>query len=163
MLRRRLILRLPELALLLVLAALALGGSMQMGAGNGGSARGPASITSDKVYTVDQVRAGLLQDPTAWVGHSIRVHGVLQWPIVFCGGVNPCPPATLGLMDDGNGILGADQYIPVAQQAMADAQRLRFNVPATYHVQLRSTPESCALNPSILCYEGTLLDITPSR
>jgi hypothetical protein len=154
---------LPELALLLVLAALMLGGSMQLAAGDGGSALGPASIASDQVYTVDQVRAGLLQDPTAWVGHTIHVRGVLQGPLVFCGEANPCPPATLGLVADGNGILGPDQYIPVVQQAAADAQRLRFNVPATYRIELRATPESCALNPSILCYAGTILDASPSR
>lgn len=155
-LRRRLILRLPELALLVVLAALALGGGLQLATG-GGHATGSAATVSNQVYTVDQVRAGLTQDPSAWVGHTILVRGVLQGPLTFCGQANPCPPETLGLMDDGNAILAPDQYLPVVAQASLDIQRPRYNVPATYRVLVRATPAACALNPSILCYQGTIL------
>ena len=155
-LRRRLILHLPELALILVVAALTLAGSLQV-AGGGSASPSGAGRVDDRVYTVDQVRTGLLQHPTDWVGRTVRVSGVLQGPFVFCGRTNPCPPPTLGLVDDGNGVLGADQYLPVEQDAASTASALRFNVTATYRLALHASSGACSLNPDVLCYTGTIL------
>ncbi len=124
------------------------------------SASQSGSRADDAIYTVDQVRAGLLQDPSSWVGRMIRVRGVLQGPFVFCGNVNPCPPKTLGLVDDGNGIIGSDQYLPVMPGNTLSIASLQYNVPFTYGLQLHADPTACALNPSILCYQGTLTDAT---
>lgn len=154
-LRRRLILHLPELGLILVVAALTLAGSLQL-AGGGGASPSGAGRVDNRVYTVDQVRTGLLQNPTDWVGRTVRVSGVLQGPFVFCGRTNPCPPPTLGLVDNGNGILGADQYLPVEQDGTS-ASSLRFNVPATYRVALHASSDACSLNADVLCYTGTIL------
>jgi hypothetical protein len=158
-LRRRLILHLPEFAWILVAAALALGAGLQL-AGNATSDR-DASQAADRIYTVDQVRTGLLQDPSSWTERPIQVSGILQGPFVFCGRTNPCPPPTLGLVDDGNGVLGADQYLPVEQDGTS-ASSPRFNVPAVYRVELHASSDACSLNPDVLCYTGTILTDDPS-
>lgn len=154
-LRHRVLLRLPELALIVVVAALALGGVLQLG-GGGSAARHGAGQAPEGVYTVGQVRAGLVQDPSSWVGRTIRISGVVQGPFVFCGRTNPCPPPTLGMVDDGNAILGASQYLPVEQDLRSAGSPFRFNVPATYRVALRASTAACSLNPDVLCYTGTV-------
>jgi hypothetical protein len=159
---RRFVLRLPELSLLVVLAALVVVGGVQLAARGDGVAQ-QATGVANHVYTVDQVRDGLQQDPSAWLGRAILVRGVLQGDLTFCGQINPCPPETLGLMDDGNAVLAPDQYVPVVRDGAMNAGDLRYNVPATYRLQLRAAPDACALNPDILCYQGTILGAVGSQ
>jgi hypothetical protein len=167
LLRRRLILFLPQLAGLFVVVAIVLGTSLQLANDHGSQLAGGSQATTgsaaqEAVYTVGQIRANLLADPSSWVGHTVLVQGVLQGPFVFCGEANPCPPATLGLVDDGNGIIGSDQYLPVLQGPTATVDHLRFNVPMTYRLELRAAPLACALNPTILCYQGIITDVAAS-
>ncbi|MGH2410002.1 MAG: hypothetical protein ACRDGS_06470 [Chloroflexota bacterium] len=146
--QRRLILALPRLSFVLVVASLIFGASLQFSSGHG--VRESATI-----YTVDQVQAGLRQDPLAWTGQAIQVRGVLQGPFVFCAEANPCPSPTLGLLDDGNAILGSGNYLPVVSGSVKSAD-LPFNVPATFTVRVRPAPDACARNPAILCYQAVL-------
>ncbi|HVC81871.1 MAG TPA: hypothetical protein VNL35_15365 [Chloroflexota bacterium] len=148
--QRRLILALPRLSLVLVVAVLALGASLQFSSSRGAQDSAP-------IYTVDQVQAGLRANPSAWTGQEIRVYGVLQGPFVFCAKVTPCPAATLGLVDDGNGILGSGNYLPVVIGSM-DSAALPYNVPATFTLKVKAAPDACARNAAILCYQAALQD-----
>jgi len=141
---------LPRFSFVLVVAALTFGASLQFSSSHG-------TQESATIYTVNQVQAGLRADPSAWTGQEIRVRGVLQGPIVFCANANPCPAATLGLLDDGNAILGSGNYLPVLPGGMKIATLL-FNVPAIYKVRLRAAPDACARNAAILCYQALLQD-----
>ena len=142
--------------MILVIAALALGGSLQLYQ-NSATLPVGTSQADNQVYTLDQVLTGLAQSPTSWIGRTVRISAVLQGPFVFCGRANPCPAPLLGLVDDGNGILGAGQYLPVERGTSSGTQpALRFNVPSTFRVALRASTSACSLNPDLLCYIGTL-------
>ncbi|HEY8286975.1 MAG TPA: hypothetical protein VIJ28_21505 [Chloroflexota bacterium] len=65
--QRRLILVLPRFSFVVVVAALALGASLQFSSSHGAQ-------ESATIYTVDQVQAGLHANPSAWTGQKIRVH-----------------------------------------------------------------------------------------
>jgi hypothetical protein len=163
-LRRRVIHWLPQASFLFVALLIVIGTSLQLRSNSGQQASTTATSTasqgastasqaSDTIYAVSDVVAGLWQDPSAWVGRTIQVNGVLQGPFVFCGETNPCPPSTLGLVNDGNGVLGSDQYLPVVASA---SQQLQFNIPLTYTVSIQDASAACALNPAILCYRGVI-------
>jgi hypothetical protein len=130
-------------------------------------------------YTVAQIHSLLRYHPAAVVGRTVRVRGILEGPFVFCGESRPCPPATLGLIDDENQSVGPDQYLPLVARTAAGLrailgripllralvpapQRLQFGLPATYRLQLREAPALCRRNPAVLCYEGVLPDAAPS-
>lgn len=154
-LRRHVIHWLPQASFLFVAVLLVVGMSLQARStsdqsAGGRTVTGPASIT---VYAVSAVINGLWQDPSSWVGRTIQVNGVLQGPFVFCGNSDPCPPATLGLVSDGNGVLGSDQYLPVVASA---TQHPPFNLPRTFSVRIEDASAACALNPAILCYQAVL-------
>jgi hypothetical protein len=163
-LRRRAIHWLPQASFLFVALLIVVGTGLQLRSSSSQPANSTtvatttqgastASQASQTVYSVSDVIAGLWQDPTSWVGRTILVNGVLQGPFVFCGETNPCPPSTLGLVNDGNGVLGSDQYLPVIASA---TQHLQFNLPLTYSVQIQDASAACALNPAILCYRGVI-------
>jgi hypothetical protein len=157
---RRVIHWLPQASFLFVALLIVIGTSLQLrststsGQQAGTATTATASQAPAPVYAVSDVVAGLWQDPSAWVGRTIQVNGVLQGPFVFCGAANPCPPSTLGLVDDGNGVLGSDQYLPVVASA---SQHLYFNIPITYSIYIEDVSTACALNPAILCYRGVIL------
>jgi len=163
-LRRRFLLCLPELSVVVVVAGLIFAG-FQLLSGSGpapSSSRSVAAIPASgvsPVYSVTQVLAGLQQDPAAWMGHAVTVQGVLQGPLSFCAQATPCPPERLALMDDGNAVLGSNQYLPINSN---DQQSLPYNRLAAYTLRLQPAPEACALNPAILCYEGTGLAPAPA-
>lgn len=132
------------------------------------------------VYTVAQLRASLLHDSAAWANRTVRVRGTLQGPFIFCGATTPCPVAPMGLVDDGNGIIGSNQYLAVEQGRAADAwnffrhipvlgalmpapQRLRFGLTAVYLLQLHPQPSAfCRRYAFVLCYKGVVLDAAPA-
>jgi hypothetical protein len=158
--RRRLIHWLPQASFLFVALLIVIGTSLQLRATSSQPASttaaatsGSVSTASTTVYSVSDVVTGLWQDPAAWVGRTIQVNGTLQGPFVFCGERNPCPPSTLGLVDDGNGVLGSGQYLPVIAPA---SQHLTFNTPLIYSLQIRDASAACALNSAILCYQGVI-------
>jgi hypothetical protein len=158
--RRRLIHWLPQASFLFVALLIVIGTGLQLRASSSQPAATTAAATTsagvtgdDVIYSVNDVVNGLWQNPSAWVGRTIKVNGTLQGPIVFCGESNPCPPATLGLVDDGNGVLGSGQYLPVVAPATL---HLTFNTPLTYSVQIRDAATACSLNPAILCYQGVI-------
>jgi len=157
-LKHRLLLCLPEISLVVLVAGLIFAGFQLVG----GSGSTPSNAKSDTVavpastvspvYSVDQVLSGLQLDPTAWIGHSVLVRGVLEGPISFCGRTTPCPPEHMALMDNGNGILASDQYLPISSD---NAWSLPSNVTTTFSVQIQPAPDACALNLAIVCFEGT--------
>jgi hypothetical protein len=155
-LQRRVIHWLPQASFLFVALLIVIGTGLQLRSNGGQPANSTATATSQApqtVYAVSDVVSGLQQDPAAWVGRTILVNGVLQGPFVFCGETTPCPKPTLGLVDDGNGVLGSNQYLPVLAPA---SQHLQFNTPLTYSVQIQDASAACALNPAILCYRGVI-------
>ncbi|MGH2343978.1 MAG: hypothetical protein ACRDG4_02050 [Chloroflexota bacterium] len=164
--RRRFLLCTPQLSAIAVVGGLIFGGVQLLGGGNGSqSSSSPAgsvlSVTGvATVYSVSQVLTGLQQDPSSWLGHTITVQGVLEGPIRFCAQATPCPPERLALMDDGNAVLGSSQYLPIHS---ASTESLPYNKVATYSLQLKATPDACALNPAIVCYEGTALSTASSN
>jgi hypothetical protein len=157
-LKHRLLLWLPEISLVALVAGLVFAGFQLLGgSGSTVSSSGSAAVAApvpavSQVYSVDQVLSGLQLDTSAWIGQSFQVQGVLEGPLTFCGSATPCPPEQLALMDNGNGILASDQYLPISSD---DARSLPFNVLTTFTVQLQAAPDACALNPAIVCFAGT--------
>jgi hypothetical protein len=156
--RRRFLLRLPEISVGAVVVGLVVAGFQLLGSNGSVSSSSGSAIaavptsSASQVYSVDQVLSGLQLDPSAWMGQSILVQGVLEGPITFCGQATPCPPEQLALMDNGNGILASDQYLPISSD---NAPSLPYNVTTTFKVQLQAAPDACALNPAIVCFAGT--------
>lgn len=161
----------PRVALPIVLMALILGSGLVVAAARIGEAAPP-------VYTVAQIRANLLRQGAIWANRTVRVRGTLQGPFIFCAAARPCPVAPLGLVDDANGIIGSNQYLPV-EQGRADSvwafvrrvpllgalmpapQRAHFGLTATYLLQLHPQPASfCRRYAFVLCYKGVILDAT---
>lgn len=162
--RRRMIHWLPQASFLFVALLIVIGTSLQLRASSSQPASTPAvattgqatdsvSTAADTIYSVNDVVNGLWQDPSAWVGRTIQVNGTLQGPFAFCGDSTPCPPSTLGLVADGNGVLGAGQYLPVVASA---SQHLTYDTPLAFSVRIRDAAAACALNPAILCYQGVI-------
>ena len=139
-----------------------------------------AGETAAPVYTVAQIRANMTRHSAAWANRTVRVRGTLQGPFIFCGATTPCPVAPMGLVDDGNGIIGSNQYLAV-EQGRADGvwsffrhipllgalmpapQRLRFGLTGTYLLQLHPQPSSfCHHYAFVLCYKGVVLDAAPA-
>ncbi len=156
--QRRFLLRLPEFSVGAVVIGLLfagfqlLGGTASAPSNSGYAASAAPAVSTSEVYSVGQVLLGLQLNPSAWTGRSILVQGILEGPITFCGNSTPCPPEHFALMDNGNGVLGSDQYLPISSDS---AQSLPFNVPTTFSVQLQAAPDACALNLAIVCFEGT--------
>jgi hypothetical protein len=141
-------------------------------------AAGRGDQTLPKVYTVSQIRAVLAQQPASWVGRTVQVRGILDGPFVFCGATRPCPPPTLGLIDNENGSVGPGQYLPVLagppiklwaflrqfpalSRFAPEPQPLHFGLMALYHLRLEPAPSLCSRNSDVLCYEGVVLDAAP--
>jgi len=157
-LKHRLLLLLPEISLVALVAGLIFAGFQLLGGGGSTASSSESAVAAapvpatSRVYSVDQVLSGLQLNPSAWIGQSIQVQGVLEGPITFCGSATPCPPEQLALMDNGNGILASDQYLPISSD---NARSLPYNVLTTFTVQLQAAPDACALNPAIVCFAGT--------
>jgi hypothetical protein len=127
-----------------------------------------------QVYTVAAVRAGLHQDPGAWVGRRLRVGGValpcedmlavLTAPRL-CG--LPVLEGGTGVGERGSLLLGLGQpdpiyarlrAIPLVGRLLPAPATFRWGVPATYTVRIVALPD--ALPGTLRDYEA-LLDATP--
>jgi hypothetical protein len=97
---------------LLVLLLLGLSAGLALAHDCGGQAAAP-------VYVVSQICAVLTHHPAPWMGRTVQVRGNLEGPFVFCGASRPCPPPTLGLIDNGNESIGPGQYLPVLAEPPA--------------------------------------------
>jgi hypothetical protein len=134
----------------------------------------PKSEATTPLYSVAGIRAALAQHPGAWSGRVVRVQGILEGPFVFCGETRPCPPATLGLIDTEDQIMGPDRYLPVTSEAEAlplrllrqipllnafisAPQSLQFGQMEVYTLRVATDPILCSRNPALLCDEGVVL------
>lgn len=144
----------------------------------GGSVRAAAAYTGqgpEPVYSVDQIRADLREQPTAWVGRTVRVHGILEGAFVYCDPTHPCPPVVFGMIDAAN--MDAPQghllrmtlaspsplwatlrRLPLIDAFAPPLQMVRFGLPTTYRLQLRAAPAFCRRTNGVMCYQGVLVD-----
>jgi hypothetical protein len=118
------------------------------------------------VYSVAQVRAGLVDHPQAWVGQTVQVRGV-AWPCLGRA-TGPClvrspiltdPEADAGLAfapQRANLLLAFIRTVPLVGKLLPPGQRLHWGELASHRVQIRDVPlVSCTYWP---CYEVVLVD-----
>jgi hypothetical protein len=139
------------------------------------------------VYSVAELRARLVHDPSAWVGHVVLVRGTVSGcglgrlcpPImaVQCATPVPCRPIGLPgmmLVDQPTASwlrglpaqLGAQnpqlaflRRLPLVSRVVPPPQVVRWGIPAVYRVQLQpAQPSVCRSSP---CYEAVLQDAAP--
>jgi hypothetical protein len=136
----------------------------------------PMSKATTPLYSVAGLHATLAHHPGAWSGRVVRVRGILEGPFVFCGETRPCPPATLGLIDTEDQIMGPDRYLPVTSEAealplrllrqipllssfLSAPQSLQFGQMAVYTLRVAADPILCSRNTALLCYEGEVVTV----
>jgi hypothetical protein len=155
---------------LLILLLIGLSGGLALAYGGSDQAATP-------VYTVSQIRTVLTHQAAPWIGRTVQVRGILEGSFVFCADTRPCPPATLGLIDTEDQIVGPDRYLPVTTETEATPLRLIRRIPllsavapapqplqfgrmAIYTLHITADPVLCSRNPAVLCYKGVVLVAT---
>jgi hypothetical protein len=126
------------------------------------------------VYTLAELRAGLVRNPAAWVGRAVRVRGMVQssgclaWD---AGGSAPCRDRAAYLLGpDGASVLQVAGWerdpllatlrrLPLVGRLVPGPRAARWGALATYRVRLQAAPAPvCDDTP---CYEVFLLDAAP--
>jgi hypothetical protein len=132
------------------------------------------ALDSGPVYSVDQVSAGLVRDPHAWLGRTLLVRGIV--PAYYCPGpisvsCPPTPPTTLhsaarasgrslplffGSADPGTSILQSE---PILRSLLPGPQHLLRGRAAVYRIRVQTLGgDVCGYWP---CYAAVLIDAAP--
>jgi hypothetical protein len=119
-----------------------------------------------RVYSVAQVRAGLVDHPQAWVGQTVQVRGV-AWPCLGWA-TGPClvrspiltdPEADAGLAfapQRANLLLAFIRTVPLVGNLLPPGQLPHWGELVPHRVQVRALPlASCTYWP---CYAVVLVD-----
>jgi hypothetical protein len=132
----------------------------------------PPIAAANPVYSARALRAGVAQDPAAWLGRTVRVRGIAvrcsdppSWG-PHCLYEQPQllgrwgAPAAEGLPLDSDAapppLVGALRQLPLLGRLMPAPQVLRWGAVATYRVRLQAlTESSCGTGA---CFEAVLLD-----
>ena len=143
----------------------------------GGLALGVSTVSTGggafaPVYTVSELRAGLADNPRAWLGHTMLVRGValgpacppnascvFAWPaLVDADATGPGSSVPLS-MGPANSLLALLRRLPLVGRLVPGQQLLRWGRPAVYRVQVR---DAVGTSPrGTRHYEAVLLDPAP--
>jgi hypothetical protein len=127
------------------------------------------------VYTVSELRAGLTDNPRAWLGHTMLVRGValgpacppnascvFAWPaLVDVDATGPGSSVPLS-MGPANSLLALLRRLPLVGRLVPGPQLLRWGRPAVYRVQVgHAAGTSPNGTRGTRHYEAVLLDPAP--
>jgi hypothetical protein len=132
------------------------------------------ALDAGPVYSVDQVRVGLVNNPRAWLGRTIRVRGIV--PSYYCPGPISlsCPPAPSTTLHSvarasdrslplffgsAEGEASLFQSEPILRSLLPGPQHLLRGRAAVYRVRLQALAgDVCGYWP---CYVTVLIDAAP--
>jgi len=132
------------------------------------------ALDAGPVYSVDQVRAGLVSNPRAWLGRTLQVRGIV--PSYYCPGPISlsCPPAPSTTLHSvartserflplffgsANGEASIFRSVPIFHSLLPGPQHLLRGRAAIYRVRLQSlASDACGYRP---CYVAVLIDAAP--
>jgi len=130
-----------------------------------------------KVFTVQQMKEGLIHSPSTWLHHSVQIEGRIgELGPLACAGV-VCPQSTLGLYDDRGPLLDAQflrvapgsfdpfltfvRQVPILRTFLPQPQYLATGARHVYQVQLQTWP--CRRTVSVDCYVAIIPDAYPAH
>jgi len=124
------------------------------------------------VYTVSELRAGLADNPHAWLGHTTLVRGValgpacppnascvFAWPALVDADAAGPGSSLLLSMGPANSLLALLRRLPLVGRLVPGPQLLRWGRPAVYRVQVRDAAGTAPNGTRH--YEAVLLDPAP--
>jgi hypothetical protein len=133
-----------------------------------GGSRGTPHVRSDgHLYTVGALWQILLANPQPLIGHTVRVHGIVDADVVITmpglpGPVSPLrdPSGSSMLMGYAgpDSLLAALRRIPVLGTLVLPPQRILSDQPAVYRIRMEALPRPCLVYP---CVWPVLVDAVP--